>query len=113
MRSRLLLIVGLVVFVTQPAAPQSFSCSFGQPACLGYGENVCSSSGKCVRDDAVCFNSYTCDFKGFACKSDFDEAVQEIDEKVNEYNRLVRKYNDLLDCINTRDSVDDIRYCAI
>ena len=34
------------------AYAQSFSCSYGQPACLDYGAKVCSSFAKCVSEDA-------------------------------------------------------------
>ncbi len=50
---------------------------------------------KCVTRDAVCFDSYTCDYNGFICKSEFNEAVAEIDEKVRRYNTLVNQFNDL------------------
>lgn len=77
------------------ASSQSFSCTFGQPACLDYGAKVCSSLAKCVDQSAVCFDSYTCNFKGFVCKSDYDEAVAEIKAKVRRYNSLVDDINNL------------------
>ncbi len=71
---RLLLTVIAVAFLVAAAIVsasdalaygESFSCSFGKRgACLGYGDTVCSSSGKCVSDDAVCFDSYTCGWGG-------------------------------------------------
>ncbi|MBD1547344.1 hypothetical protein [Roseibium aggregatum] len=77
------------------AYSQSFSCTFGEPACLDYGAKVCSSSAKCVDQNAICFDSFTCDYKGFVCKSDYDEAVDEIDDKVRRYNALVNDFNSL------------------
>jgi hypothetical protein len=74
---------------------QSFSCSFGEPACLDYGAVVCKSSAICVCKDAICFDSYTCDYNGFVCKSQFNEAVAEIDEKIRRHNLLVAEYNEL------------------
>lgn len=76
-------------------AEQSFSCSFGEPACLDYGAVVCKSSATCVAKDAVCFDSYTCDYKGFVCKSKLDDVVDTYDEEVRKYNDLVEKFNSL------------------
>lgn len=88
-------VVTLVIFASQ-AHSQSFSCSFGtQPACLDYGDKVCSSMGKCVSSDAVCFDSFTCGFDGFVCKSSLNEVIEEYDELVERYNTLVTKYEDL------------------
>lgn len=81
----------------QAAVAQSFTCNFGkQPACLDYGDKVCSSSGKCVSDDAICFNSYTCDYQGFVCKSDLLDVARKHDDLANDYNDLVGKYDELL-----------------
>ncbi|RWO35014.1 MAG: hypothetical protein EOS10_01640 [Mesorhizobium sp.] len=74
-------------------AGQSFSCSFGEPACLDYGVVVCKSSATCVAKDAVCFDSYTCDYKGFVCKSRLDEAIGLYDSQVDKYNEVVGKFN--------------------
>lgn len=93
------------------ATAQSFSCTFGEPACLDYGAIVCKRSAKCVSDDAVCFDSYTCDYKGFACKSDYDKAVDEIDEKVRKYNTLVDGINSATICIKGGETADDALDC--
>ncbi|RWM76595.1 MAG: hypothetical protein EOR81_22380 [Mesorhizobium sp.] len=74
-------------------AGQSFSCSFGEPACLDYGAVVCKSSATCVAKDAVCFDSYTCDYKGFVCKSKFDVAVDAYDTQLRKYNELIDKFS--------------------
>lgn len=36
------------------------------------------------------FESYQCDYKGFACKSQVDQSVEVHDRLVREYNDLVR-----------------------
>lgn len=76
-----------------PSTAQSFSCSFGEPACLGYGAVVCKSSATCVAKDAVCFDSHTCDYQGFVCKSKFDVAVDAYDSQLRKHNELVDKFN--------------------
>ncbi|RWP28059.1 HalX domain-containing protein [Mesorhizobium sp.] len=82
------------LFWTLPSpAGQSFSCSFGEPACLDYGAVICKSSATCVSKDAICFDSYTCDYNGFVCKSKFDVAVDAYDTQLRKYNELVDKYN--------------------
>ncbi|TPM94227.1 hypothetical protein [Mesorhizobium sp. B2-1-5] len=86
-----------VICVVPGQAGQSFSCSFGEPACLDYGAVVCKSGATCVRKDSVCFDSYTCDYKGFVCKSKLDDVV-------DTYDAEVRKYNDLVDQFNTLNS---------
>jgi len=80
------------------AAQQHFSCSWGdRGACLGYGETVCSSSGKCVSSDAVCFDSYQCNYEGFTCKSNVTECVDSYNRLLADNNDLVAEFNDLLD----------------
>ncbi|MER9221850.1 hypothetical protein NKI48_23465 [Mesorhizobium sp. M0644] len=83
----------LLLWTLPSSAGQSFSCSFGEPACLDYGAVVCKSSATCVARDAVCFDSYTCDYKGFVCKSKFDFAVDAYDTQLRKYNELVDKFN--------------------
>ena len=80
------------------AAQQGFSCSYGdRGACLGYGETVCSSSGKCVSSDAQCFSSYQCDYEGFTCKSNVTDLAEEYDGLQIRFNSLVGDYNVLLE----------------
>ena len=81
----------------QAAVAQSFTCNLGkQPACLDYSDKVCSSFAKCVSSDAICFNSYTCDYKGFVCKSDLLDIAEKHDDLVNDYNDLAGRYDELL-----------------
>lgn len=88
--------VAVSILTLNHAWGQSFSCSIGsQPACLDYGDKVCSSMAKCVSSGAICFDSYTCDFRGFVCKSTLDEAVEEIEAKVDQHNLLVQEFNEL------------------
>src|SRR3990167_4430785 len=105
--------------VVGQALAENFSCSFGRGACLDYGDIVCTSFAKCVDRNAICFDSYTCDFKGFICKSKFDDVI-------DEYDALVVKFNDLLDdsnaiaarhrrvmnCITAASSLDEAHACA-
>ncbi|MER9574931.1 hypothetical protein NKI78_04660 [Mesorhizobium sp. M0400] len=83
----------LLFWVSASPAGQSFSCSFGEPACLDYGAVVCKSSATCVSKDSICFDSYTCDYKGFVCKSKFDDAVGLYEAQVDKYNEVVGKFN--------------------
>ncbi len=108
----------MFIAAAKNAYSQSFSCTFGEPACLDYGAKVCRSSAKCVDQNAVCFDSFTCDYNGFVCKSDYNDAVDEIDEKVRRYdalvedfNRLQRAHNNLVDCLNYAVSLEDAKSC--
>lgn len=76
----------------------SFTCPYGtQGACLDYSDKVCSSMAKCVDSSAICFDSYTCDYKGFICKSKFDNLANSCQDLASDYDNLVNKYNDLKD----------------
>jgi hypothetical protein len=103
-----------------------FSCSFGkQGACLDYGDKVCSSMAKCVNNDAICFDSYTCNYKGFICKSKFDDLAEEYDdllgkckniasehdELVDQYNSLLRKYKELESCVSYASTLEEAQAC--
>lgn len=92
---RVALAVILAVIHLGEASAQSFTCPIGkQPSCLEYNDNICDGyAAKCVKRDAVCFDSYTCDFKGFICKSKFDDAVEEYEDLQKEYNDLVNTAN--------------------
>ena len=73
----------------------NFSCPYGTDgACLDYGARICSSLAKCVDSNAICFNKSTCDYAGFACKS-------EVNKGLNQYEELRRKYNTLIDDHNS------------
>ena len=115
-------------------AQQSFSCPYGtQASCLDYGDKVCSSYSKCVSQDATCFDSYTCGYKGFICKSKYDDVVDEYNdllrenqrliskynllvdehrENVNDYNALLSKHSDLESCVSYADSIEAAKRCA-
>jgi hypothetical protein len=73
-----------------PSFAEDFTCYSGRGACLNYGDTVCSSGAKCVADDAVCFDAYTCGYGGFVCKSGMDELASKFDA-------LAVRFNDLLD----------------
>ena len=96
MKSALVVLVGIGLVSATMGAAQSFSCSIGQPACLGWGETVCSSSGKCVSDSAMCFDRWQCDFEGFTCKSNVSECVDKYESLLAKYNELVADYNKVL-----------------
>lgn len=86
------------------ANAQSFSCTFGRATCLDYGDKVCSQFGKCVDDNAICFEQFTCNYAGFVCKSDYDELVRE-------YEGVVRRHDELLgDCRDMADDHDTLVY---
>jgi hypothetical protein len=85
------------LFWASAAFSENFSCSFGRGACLGFGDTVCSSNGKCVNNDAVCFDGYLCGYEGFTCKSNVSECVDDYNNLLNKNIDLVSDYNDLLD----------------
>jgi hypothetical protein len=110
-----------------------FSCSYGKRgACLDYGDKVCSVTAKCVNNDAVCFNSNTCGYGGFVCKSKLDDLTTEYDgllskcqniarehdDLVDEYNELLRnykfkvsEYDDLESCVRYASTLDEAKNC--
>lgn len=91
-----LVVTGFLVPNGSGAMAQSFTCSYGkQPACLDYGDKVCSSFGKCVSDNAICFDSYTCDYQGFTCKSNLVDLAGDYDDLADDYNELLRKAKSL------------------
>lgn len=92
------LVFAIALIPSGALAQQGFSCSYGnRGACLGYGDTVCSSSGKCVSEDAACFNSYQCSYEGFTCKSNLTECADEYDGLQTRFNTLVGDYNELLE----------------
>lgn len=128
-------IIFLISFKTSFAFTNSFSCPIGkQGACLEFNDKICSSFSKCVSNDAVCFDSFTCDFNGFVCKSRFDdlfdqygslvdtcqEIAQNHDQLVAYYNELQRKNNLLIAsfqkqnyCISQVSSLKEAKNCAL
>ena len=82
----------LLVAMAMPAlGQQNFSCNFGTTgACLGYNDKI-------VEKGSACFNQFTCDFKGFVCKSKFDDIVDEYDGLVRKHNDLLRRNRELAD----------------
>ncbi len=123
-----------VASVSGPAFGQAFECRIGQDAaCLDWGETVCSSQGMCVDKNAACFDSYQCDYKGFACKSDVEKCVEAHDNIVREYNALIADYEtlrsagqelaasheelqrdlrNLQDCLTLASTLEDAQLCA-
>ncbi len=95
--NRFLTAFAVVLVQSGAGLAQGFTCSLGQPACLGYGETICSSRGKCVDERASCFDSYQCDYEGFACKSSVTECVRDYNDLLATHNKLVDDYNELLE----------------
>jgi len=87
------------------AISENFSCSFGRGACLGYGDTICSSNGKCVDSSALCFDAYQCGYEGFTCKSNVSECISDYNDLLSKHNGLVNDYNELLG--RNRELVDD------
>lgn len=98
---------------TSVASAQSFTCGIGrQPSCLDYGDTVCSSLGKCVKSNSICFDSYTCDYNGFVCKSDLTKVVDEYDVVVRKHNHLADAIDDAKRCLNWASSLEEAQECA-
>lgn len=94
----LTLLMGFVFASNVSAYGDTFSCSYGKrAACLDYGDKVCSSFSKCVSNDAVCFDSYTCNYKGFICKSKFDNLADEYDGLLSKCKNIAAEHDDLVD----------------
>lgn len=93
---------------------QSFSCNWGQPACLDYGETVCTSRGKCVDDNAICFDQWQCDYEGFTCRSNVTDCVEDYEALRRDYNDLVDDYNDILETARgLADDLEEFESCLI
>jgi len=117
MKTRLIraTILLLTLALAPPALGQSFSCRIGtQPACLDYGDKVCSSSGMCVDRNAACFNQYQCNHEGFTCKSNVTECVEAHDRLLRKHNELVDDFNENLKIATDMASrLDEIESCLI
>ena len=88
------------------ADAQSFSCPYGkQPSCLDYNDKVCSSMGKCVTNDAVCFESYTCGYDGFVCKSDMESLTKKA-------KSMALNYDELRNCLARATDMDEVNSCV-
>jgi hypothetical protein len=107
------------ITVAHIANAEDFSCNYGKRgACLDYGDKVCSSDGKCVSQDATCFRPYTCDFRGFVCKSQLDDLSDSCKRLANDQEELIGKYNLLLrdkktmnDCVNNARTLLQAQTC--
>ena len=95
-RRLFVVVLGFCLLNAGAVLAQSFSCGIGKPACLSWGETVCSSSGKCVSDTAMCFDQWQCNYEGFTCKSNVSDCLDEYESLRSDYNRLVEDFNDLL-----------------
>lgn len=120
MKSFLAVALLLVPWSIVNAYGDNFSCPIGrQGACLDYGDKVCSSRGKCVNENAECFDSFTCNYKGFICKAKFDDLADDCkkladdhDTLVNEYNALLSRYKRLSSCLSLARTMKDVQTCA-
>lgn len=96
-----LVLVATLLIAGQVSA-QNFSCGYGKRAsCLDYSDTVCSGLGKCVASTSSCFDSYQCDYEGFACKSSVTSCVEDYDDLVGKYNSLLSANGDLVDRYNS------------
>ena len=69
-------------------------------------------------DDSVCFNSSTCSYDGFVCKSEYNDVARKLNNVASEYDDLVHKYNSLLskkksliDCVAYASSLAAAKLC--
>lgn len=126
----MLKLIGLVCLASVaalPASAQSFSCRGGaQPACIDYGAKICSSFSKCVDQNAVVFDSYTCNYKGFVCKSTLDDVAEKHDvivqkfntlldehqQTISRYNALLRDSQSIAACIQDAATIDQAKQCS-
>lgn len=117
----------LALAIASPALSQDFSCRIGtQPACLGYGDKVCSSGGMCVDQNAACFDRYQCNYEGFTCKSNVTECAEAHDSLLRKHNELVDDFNENLElakgmatrldeietCLRYAGSLEDAKSCG-
>lgn len=105
----------LVLTLASPALGQDFSCRIGtQPACLDYGDKVCSSRGMCVDQNSACFDQNQCNYEGFTCKSNVTECAEAHDTLLRKHNDLVDDFNENLEIAKgIAARLDDIESCLI
>ncbi|MFU8779326.1 MAG: hypothetical protein ACNA7M_16940 [Roseovarius sp.] len=108
-------ILMMALTLAAPAFGQNFSCRIGtQPACLDYGDKVCSRNGMCVDSDAACFNKRQCNYEGFTCKSNVTACIETHDRLLRKHNNLVDDFNKNLKIAKDMASrLDDIESCLI
>ncbi|HEV7254508.1 MAG TPA: hypothetical protein VGN97_15590 [Mesorhizobium sp.] len=94
---RIYVIAGLLAVAPGAVSAQSFSCSFGQPACVNYNEKV-------VPQDAQCFDAYTCFPGGFICKSEHEEYVRKAAS-------MAENYDTLRSCIARAEDMETVQRC--
>ena len=84
----------MVTLLSGVGGAADFSCPAGtKGACIGFNENVCVESAKCVSIDAVCFDAQACDYKGYVCKSKVDKLSTEYDTLVKKFQEVVTKHD--------------------
>lgn len=105
----------VVLTLASPALGQDFSCRIGtQPACLDYGDKVCSSRGMCVDQNSACFDQNQCNYEGFTCKSNVTECVEAHDTLLRSHNDLIDDFNENLEIAKDMAArLDDIESCLI
>ena len=96
----------LLLSASSGMAQSSFTCSYGKPACLGFGDKV-------VHNTDICFDLSTCDSSGFVCKSDYDRNVRDYSELIDDYGATLDDYNELVGDYNVLyDYAEDITSCV-
>jgi hypothetical protein len=116
---RLLVVTLGVLWASLTYAQNEFSCSWGKRgACLDYNDKVCSSRAKCVDQNAVCLDWYTCNYMGFVFKSKLDDladecqrVAEEHDSLVSTHNTLVLKHRNLQSCVSGARTLRDAQLC--
>ena len=110
-----LLVLLLALTLASPTLGQNFSCRIGtHPACLDYGDTVCSSRGMCVDRNSACFDQHQCNYEGFTCKSNVTKCVEAHDALLRKHNDLVDDFNENLEIAKDMAArLDDIEICLI
>lgn len=66
-------------------------CPAGTEAlCVPISDEICTYGARCVSRESVCFEKTTCNYEGFACKSDFNKAHEDAVFWQNQFN-IMRK----------------------
>ena len=102
----------LLTYPSAAVAQRYFSCpGFERAVCLDYGDKVCSSFAKCVDQNSVCFDSYTCNFKGFVCKSTLDDLADEYDDLLRKAKSIASDFDSYRDCVRYASTIDEAQSC--
>jgi hypothetical protein len=85
------ILISALLMLVSMSAWCDFSCPDGaKPACLDNGDKVCPAAGRCVDNEAICFDQFPCDAgEGFVCESKYNTMMMGFRDAAKEHDALV------------------------